>query len=398
MGPAPKPPVPVHLSVHHEFIDGRGVAVVAVDRGHTQPHRRARGQRHAADFDELGGDPGRHRRRRFQPDDLFDEDPDLAGIVTKQVAKLRPARQFEQAESDRRRHRVQSRQDQQVAHAEQFQVTEVAVAGHDPRQHVGPRALSPLLDHVDQVREQVPALLEVGRREVGLVADDGVLPPDQAVPILQRQTVEVHEHLKRVEPGEIRHHFAFALGGKRTDHLGGVPFQHRPRRTESVRAEERLQYLSVPGVLRGVKSQRQHGQWVAGRLKDRRREDLGVAQCGQYVLAARDVVVAVHEHHRPGVAQRLPPDAPIHGHGQLLVIEPREVERAVLALARSGHPPSLRLSACLSGGTPISHPPQRDTNRSAGRTPGSGPTAAPHLLLRRTDRLIYDSIRQVRSC
>ena len=195
---------------------------------------------------------------RLQPDDLFDENPDLPWVVAKQVAQLWSARQFEQAESDRRRHRVQTRQNQQVAHAQQFQIAEFAVTGHDPRQHVRPGVLPTLLDHVDQICQQVLALLEVGRSQVGLVRDDGVLPTDEAVAILQRQTVEVHEDLKRVQACEISHHFALALAGERSDHLGGVLLEHRPGLSQSVRAEERLQYFPVAGVLRRVKSQRQH--------------------------------------------------------------------------------------------------------------------------------------------
>ena len=109
-------------------------------------------------FDELGRHPGRHRRRRLQSDDLFDENPDLPGIIAKLLAQLRPARQFEQGEPDRRGHRVQARQDQQVAHAQQLEIAEVALAGHHLRQHVGARVLPALLDRVGEVIQQLVSL------------------------------------------------------------------------------------------------------------------------------------------------------------------------------------------------------------------------------------------------
>ena len=106
-------------------------------------------------------------------------------------------------------------------------------------------------------------------REVFLVADDGVFPADQGVTILQRQTVEVEEHLKGVELGEIRHGLALAPAGERLDHLSSVALQHRPGLTQPGRAEVGLQNFAVAGVLRRVERQRDHRQRIGWGLQDR---------------------------------------------------------------------------------------------------------------------------------
>jgi hypothetical protein len=55
----------------------------------------SQGKRHAAHVDEVGGNPGRQRRRWLKSDDLFDEKPDLLRIIAKLAAQLRSASQFE---------------------------------------------------------------------------------------------------------------------------------------------------------------------------------------------------------------------------------------------------------------------------------------------------------------
>ena len=80
-----------------------------------------------------------------------------------------------------------------------------------------------MLDRFGEVFEQFDLpLLELGQGEIFLVADDGVFPADQSVTILERQAVEVEEHLKGVQPREICHRLALAPAGEGRDHVGGV--------------------------------------------------------------------------------------------------------------------------------------------------------------------------------
>jgi hypothetical protein len=45
------------------------------------------------DGDGLGGHSGRHRRRWLQPDDLFDENPDLFGVIAPRAAQWQRSNQ-----------------------------------------------------------------------------------------------------------------------------------------------------------------------------------------------------------------------------------------------------------------------------------------------------------------
>ena len=254
------------------------IAAVAVDRGRAQPHRCARGERHAAHIDEVGGNPGRQRRRRLKSNDLLDENLDVLGLIAKLPAQLRPARQFEEREPDRRGHRVQTGKNQQVTHAEQLEVAEIARTGHHLRQHVTTRVPPALLDDVGEIRQQLVPFRLAGH--------GGVLPGDHAISILQRQPIEVHEYLIRVESPEICHRLALVSGGEGRDHFGGVALHHGPESTQGVRAEVRLQDLAVAGVLGRVERRRQHRHRAAGRLKCQvRREEVGFAERRQHVFA-----------------------------------------------------------------------------------------------------------------
>jgi hypothetical protein len=114
-----------------------------------------------------------------------------------------------------------------VTHAEQFDVGEIPLAGHHLRQHVRARVLPALPDRVDKILIQRVAGRDVVFAENGLVTDDGVLPGDQAVPILQRQTVQIQKHLKRVQGGEVCHRVALPSGGDGIDHVGRMTSKHR---------------------------------------------------------------------------------------------------------------------------------------------------------------------------
>jgi hypothetical protein len=72
--------VAVHFSIHDQLVGGYLIATVAIDRGRAQPHRRTGRKCHATDFGEVGGDSGRHRRRRLESHDLFDERPHLSWV------------------------------------------------------------------------------------------------------------------------------------------------------------------------------------------------------------------------------------------------------------------------------------------------------------------------------
>ncbi len=102
-----------------------------------------------------------------------------------------------------------------------------------------------------------------------LVADDGVFPADQGVAILQRQTVEVEEHLKGVEPREICHDLAFARPANASIISAAWRCSTGRDLLQPGRAEIRLQNFAVPGVLRRVERQRDHRQRIGWGLQDR---------------------------------------------------------------------------------------------------------------------------------
>lgn len=149
--------------------------------------------------------------------------------------------------------------------------------------------------------------------EIELVADNCVFPRDHSVAILQRQAIEVQEYLEWVQPCELCHRIAFTAPGEARDHLCRVALQYRPRLAQGMRAEVRLQRLAVAGVLGRVERQGHYGQRIARWLQDPRREDLGISQRREHVLAPGQVVVAIHEDHGPGVPQCIPPDRAVGG-------------------------------------------------------------------------------------
>ncbi len=98
-----------------------------------------------------------------------------------------------------------------------------------------------------------------------------------------------------------------------------------------MRAEKRLQDFAVSSVLGRVEPQRDHRDWASRWLKRQSsRKNIGTSQRCQHVLTAGEVVVAVHEHHRSGIAQNLPPDATISSHRQGEVVKPRKVKAGVV--------------------------------------------------------------------
>src|ERR1700722_461688 len=100
-----------------------------------------------------------------------------------------------------------------MAHAQQLEIGELAVAGHHLRQHVRAGASPTLLDGVGEVLKQRLRLVQIGLAEDGLVRVKRVLPVDQTVAILKRKTIKVQEDLKRVQIGEIRYRVALAAAG-----------------------------------------------------------------------------------------------------------------------------------------------------------------------------------------
>src|SRR6201999_1238685 len=130
------------------------------------------------------------------------------------------------------------------------------------------------------------------------------------------------------------------------DHVGGVTNKHRPRLTQPVWAEKRLQDFAVSSVLRRVEPQRDHRNWASRWLKRQSSgKYVGTPQRCQHVLTAGEVVEAIHEYHRSGVAQNLPPGASISGHRQGEVVKPRKVKaRAVQAFIGGAHADDLSSS------------------------------------------------------
>ena len=194
-----------------------------------------------------------------------------------------------------------------MAHAEQFAIRQGTRAGHDLRQSVRARILPAFLDGLGEVRQQLISL--------GLAIHRGIFPGDHVIAVFRGQPVQLHEDAEWVEPREVRHRVALALTRKAGDDIGGISLHDGSGLHQSLRAEIRLEDFAVTSVLGWVEGRRKHGHRAAGRLqRQMRREQIRAAQRGQHILAARQVVSAVHEHNRASIPQHLPSGAAVGRH------------------------------------------------------------------------------------
>jgi len=137
------------------------------------------------------------------------------------------------------------REDQQVAHAQQLEIREIAVTGHHPRQHVRARVLPPLLDRFREVFVQGARRGgELGLGDIGFVGDDGVFPRRSGGPGPPKA-----DRRGQGTPGRGRcsrdlfitsHSPRLAMASIMS---AGVALQHRSRLTQSVRAENGCRIL-----------------------------------------------------------------------------------------------------------------------------------------------------------
>src|SRR5699024_408272 len=115
-----------------------------------------------------------------------------------------------------------------------------------------------------------------------------------------------------------------ALASYLSDDVDRLLLQCRENFTQRARAEEGLQNSAEPSVFRWIKcngyQRKRTTQYVECLL---RREQLGIAERGENVIATRQIIQAIHEHYGASIAHGFPPDAAIGGHRQSSIGEYR---------------------------------------------------------------------------